>query len=116
MNRDESVESMAVESNAPIMSSAVAQDDNRRDDKYTRSNLELLRGVELPVTLCFGRRRMLLRDVLELNPGSVVELDRQVEEPVELLLDGRVVARGEVVVVDQNYGLRICEVVGDTPA
>ncbi len=73
-------------------------------------NLELLMDVELAVTLCFGSRRMLLRDILELNPGSVVELDRQVNEPVEVLLDGRVVARGEVVVLDGNYGLRVTEV------
>jgi flagellar motor switch protein FliN len=76
-----------------------------------KGNLGLLSGVELPVTLCFGRRRMRLRDVLELNAGSVIELDRQVEDPVELLLDGRVIARGEVVVVDGSYGLRVLEVV-----
>lgn len=75
------------------------------------NNLDLLSGVELPVTLCFGRRRLRLREVLELNAGSVVELDRQVEDPVELLLDGRVIARGEVVVVDGSYGIRVLEVV-----
>lgn len=75
-----------------------------------KGNLGLLSGVELPVTLCFGRRRMRLRDVLDLNAGSVIELDRQVEDPVELLLDGRVIARGEVVVVDGSYGLRVLEV------
>ena len=66
--------------------------------------------VELAVTLRFGSRRLLLRDILELNSGAVVELDPQVHEPVDLLLDGRVVARGEVVVVDGNYGLRVAEV------
>lgn len=81
-----------------------------------KENLDLLSGVELPVTLCFGRRRLRLREVLELNAGSVVELDRQVEDPVELLLEGRVIARGEVVVVDGNYGLRVLEVVHGTTA
>jgi flagellar motor switch protein FliN/FliY len=66
--------------------------------------------VELAVTLRFGSRRLLLRDILELNSGAVVELDRQVHEPVDLLLDGRVLARGEVVVVDGNYGLRVSKV------
>jgi len=66
--------------------------------------------VELGVTLRFGRRRLLLREVLDLNSGSVIDLDRQVEEPVDMLLDGRVVARGEVVVMDGNYGLRVTEV------
>ena len=73
-------------------------------------NLDLLMEVPLQVTLRFGERQLLLRDVLELSPGSVVELDRQVKEPAELLVTGRVVARGEVVIVDGNYGLRITEV------
>ncbi len=74
------------------------------------NTLDLFMDVELNVTLRFGGQRMLLRQVLELGPGSVVELDRQVQEPVELLLDGRLIARGEVVVVDGNYGLRVLEV------
>jgi flagellar motor switch protein FliN/FliY len=73
--------------------------------------LDLLMDVELGVTLRFGKRSMLLREVLELDAGSVVELDRQVLEPADLLLDGRLIARGEVVVVDGNYGLRVLEVV-----
>jgi len=72
--------------------------------------IELLRDVELAVTLRFGSRGLLLREVLDLSPGSVIELDREVQEPVDLLLDGRVIARGEVVVVEGNYGLRVTEV------
>jgi len=67
-------------------------------------------NVELNVTLRFGKRQLTLREVLELTTGSVVELDRQVEEPVELLLNGLVIARGEAVVIDGNYGLRVTEV------
>jgi flagellar motor switch protein FliN/FliY len=74
------------------------------------TNLSLILDVELNVTLRFGRRQLSLREVLDLTSGSVVELDRQVDEPVELLLDGRVIARGEAVVVDGNYGLRVTEV------
>ena len=73
--------------------------------------LELLMDVQLAMTLRFGSRRLLLREVMELSPGAVVELDRQVQEPVDLLLDGRLVARGEVVVMGGNYGLRVTEVV-----
>jgi flagellar motor switch protein FliN/FliY len=62
------------------------------------------------VTVRFGQRQLTLREVLELTSGSVIELDRQVDEPVELLLDGKVIAKGEAVVVDGNYGLRITEV------
>lgn len=78
-------------------------------------NLGLLLDVELNVTLRFGQRQLTLREVLELTSGSVVELDRQVEEPVELLLDGKVIARGEAVVVDGNYGLRVIEVMQPLP-
>jgi flagellar motor switch protein FliN/FliY len=74
------------------------------------ANLNLVMDVELNVTLRFGQRQLTLREVLDLTSGSVVELDRQVEEPVELLLDGVVIARGEAVVIDGNYGLRVTEV------
>jgi flagellar motor switch protein FliN/FliY len=73
--------------------------------------LDMFMDVELGVSLRFGGRSMLLREILELGPGSVVELDRQVQEPVDLLLDGKLIARGEVVVVDGNYGMRVLEVV-----
>ena len=72
--------------------------------------LDLLMDVELAVTLRFGSRRLLLREVLDLAPGAVIELDRQVGDPVDALLDGRLLARGEVVVLDGNYALRITEV------
>jgi len=72
--------------------------------------LDLLLDVELAMTLRFGTRRLLLREVLDLSPGAVIELDRGVQEPVDLLLDGRLVARGEVVVIEGNYGLRVTDV------
>ncbi len=72
--------------------------------------IDRLMDVELEVALRFGGKRMLLGEILELGPGSVVELDRRVQEPIDLLLDGRLLARGEVVVVDGNYGIRVTEV------
>lgn len=79
------------------------------------SKLDLLMNVDLAVTLRFGSRRLLLREVLDLNAGSVIELDRQVQEPVDVLLDGRLVARGEVVVIDGHYGLRVTEIAPASP-
>ena len=73
-------------------------------------NLDFLLDIELGVTLRFGTRQMLLKDILELCSGSVVELDRQVEEPVDLLIDNRLIAQGEVVIVGGNYGLRVLQV------
>lgn len=79
-------------------------------------HLERVVDVPLSVTLRFGQRAMRLRDVLELNTGSLVELDREVEEPVDLMLGDRVIARGEVVIVDGNYGLRVQEIIERLPA
>jgi flagellar motor switch protein FliN len=69
-----------------------------------------LMDVGLEVKLRFGSRRMALRDVLALSAGVVVELESKVQSPVDLLLDGRVVAQGDVVVVDGKYGLRVTHV------
>jgi flagellar motor switch protein FliN len=86
------------------------------DHGLAEGNFELLKDVELEVTLRFGERNMLLREILELGEGSVIELDREVQEPVDLLLDGKLIARGEVVIVDGNYGLRVQEVVHSVAA
>ena len=70
----------------------------------------LLNDIELEATLQFGSREMQLREVLQLGPGDVVELDRHVSEPVDLVVGDRIVARGEVVVSSGNFALRITEV------
>jgi flagellar motor switch protein FliN len=80
------------------------------DSGPSAGTLDLLMDVQLAMTMRFGAKRLLLREVLDLSPGAVVELDRKVQEPVELLLDGKLVARGEVVVIDGNYGLRVTDV------
>src|SRR5580658_4501815 len=72
--------------------------------------LGLLFDIELEATLQFGSREMPLREILELGPGDVVELDRHVSEPVDLVVGDRIVARGEVVVASGNFALRITEV------
>jgi len=74
-------------------------------------NLGLLMDVELEVTLRFGGRQMLLSDILDLSAGSLVELDQQIQDPVELLVGKKVVAFGEVVVADGNYAIRVTEIV-----
>jgi flagellar motor switch protein FliN len=80
------------------------------DATVSAKNLKLVMDVELNVSLRFGQRQMPLREVLELGSGSVIELDRMIDEPVELFLDGKLIARGEAVVVDGNYGLRVTEI------
>jgi flagellar motor switch protein FliN/FliY len=73
--------------------------------------LELLMEVDLDVTLRFGERQMALHDILDLSAGSVVELNQYVQDPVELLVGKKVIARGEVVVVDGSYALRVMEII-----
>jgi flagellar motor switch protein FliN/FliY len=73
--------------------------------------LDLLMDVELPVSVLFGRAQVQLQDVLKLSTGSIVELDRTIAEPVEIIVNNCVIARGEVVVVEGNYGVRIEEIV-----
>jgi flagellar motor switch protein FliN len=74
------------------------------------ATLDLLRDVELPVSVSFGRAQLALRDVLRLAAGSIIELDRSIDEPVALIVNNTVVALGDVVVVEGNYGLRIQEI------
>jgi flagellar motor switch protein FliN/FliY len=74
-------------------------------------NIELLMGVNLQVTVEIGRTRLAIRDVLSLAPGSIVELDKLAGEKVDVLVNSQPIAQGEVVVVDENFGVRITEVV-----
>ena len=78
-------------------------------------DLARLTDVTVELTVEVGRTRMLLGETMSLGPGSVVTLDRQADKPVDLLVNGRPIARGEVVVIDEQFGLRITEVVGAEP-
>jgi flagellar motor switch protein FliN len=75
-----------------------------------RPGIDLLLDVELEATLRFGSREMLLGELLDLGPGDVVQLDRNVSDPVDLIVGDKIVARGEVVLVNGNFGLRVTEV------
>jgi flagellar motor switch protein FliN len=72
---------------------------------------ELLLDVELPVSVSFGRAQVPLKEVLKLTTGSIVELNRSIVEPVEVIVNNCVIARGEVVVIEGNFGVRIHEVI-----
>ncbi len=74
------------------------------------SGIELLLDVELEATLRFGCRELLLGEILDMGPGDVVELDRHATDPVDLIVGDKIVARGEVVLVNGNFGLRVTEV------
>jgi flagellar motor switch protein FliN len=74
-------------------------------------NIDLLLGVSLQVAVEIGRTTLPIRDVLALTPGSIIELDKLAGEKVDILINGRPIAQGEVVVVDENFGVRITDVV-----
>jgi len=78
---------------------------------HQRTDLRLLYDVEMTLTAEIGRTRLPVRQVLDLVPGSVLELDRAAGAPADLMVNGRLIARGEVVVVDEDYGIRITEIV-----
>jgi flagellar motor switch protein FliN/FliY len=75
------------------------------------SSIDLLRDVDLNVKIELGRSRMLVEDVLKLNEGSVVELDKLAGDPVDVFVNDRLVARGEVLVLNDNFCVRINEIV-----
>jgi len=90
--------------------------DGRTGGLGVSRSLDLLHDVEMGVTAELGRTRMTVRDLLSLTPGSVVELDRAAGSPVDVLVNGTLIARGEVVVIDEEFGIRISEIIGTRPA
>jgi flagellar motor switch protein FliN/FliY len=84
---------------------------NRGAGTGLRGGLDMLHDVEMEVSAELGRTRMSVRELLSLSPGAIVELDRAAGSPADLLVNGRLIARGEVVVVDENFGIRITEIV-----
>lgn len=75
------------------------------------ANLDILLDVQIPVTVEVGSSKMAIEKILDLVPGSIVCLDKKAEEPIDLRVNGKLVARGEVVLVDDTYGLRITQIV-----
>lgn len=74
-------------------------------------NLELIMDLELEISIELGRTRMKVKDVLSLGVGAIIELDKVIGEPMEIYANDRVIARGEVVVVDEDFGIRVTEIV-----
>jgi flagellar motor switch protein FliN/FliY len=74
------------------------------------STLGLLMDVQLPVSIRFGETEMILEEIVKLGIGSVIELNSNIDQPVELVVNNRILARGEIVTVDGFYGIRITEI------
>lgn len=80
-------------------------------EKESVRNLDLVLDIPLTVTVELGRAKMLINDLLQLNQGSVVELTKLVGEPLEVLVNQKLVARGEVVVVNEKFGVRLTDII-----
>jgi flagellar motor switch protein FliN/FliY len=78
------------------------------------ANLEILLDVKVKLTVELGSCQMTMRDILQLNPGSVVKLDKTAQAPVDLYINQKRIARGEIVMVDDAYGIKIVEIFGPT--
>ncbi|MCB1053514.1 MAG: flagellar motor switch protein FliN [Acidobacteria bacterium] len=78
---------------------------------YSNPNIELLMDIELPVIIRIGRTELLLQDILKLTPGAIIELNKASDDPIDMLVNNKLVARGEVVVVEGNFAFRITEIV-----
>jgi flagellar motor switch protein FliN/FliY len=80
-------------------------------DSMLPRGIDLILDIPLDITVELGRVRMLIKDVLDLASGSIVELDRVAGEPIDVLVNGRLIAKGEVVVIEDNFGIRLTEIV-----
>jgi flagellar motor switch protein FliN len=75
--------------------------------------LETVLGVKVQLSVRLGSCQLMMRDVLELTPGSIVQLDQRANDNVGLYINDKLIARGEVVVMDENFGIKITELVGE---
>ena len=101
MNRETSAQTLA--------SSTVPEINDFQD-----SNLDRILDIPLVLSAQLGNTRMLIKDLLQLGPGSMVELDKLAGEPLEVLVNERLVARGEVVMVNEKFGIRLTDVISPT--
>ncbi len=78
-----------------------------------QENIDLIKDVPLEVTVELGRTSKSIKDILEFAPGTIVELNKIAGEPIDILVNGKNVAKGEVVVIEESFGVRITEIIKD---
>ena len=82
--------------------------------KETEKNIEFLLDIPLEVTVKLGHARMIIKDLLSLSQGSVIELDKLAGEPMDIFVNDKMIARGEVVVVNEKFGIRLTDILSPT--
>ncbi len=98
------------EAATPVKSASFQQLD-QSDENIDKGNIDRLMDVGLNLSVELGRKDMQIKEILNLGPGKIIELDKLAGEPVDLLVNGKLLAKGEVVVVDENFGVRITELI-----
>jgi len=93
-----------------VLPLAFREFDDKASQTKTKENIDLILDVPLQITVELGKVRKLIRDILELNPGSIIELDKMAGEPVDILVNGKMIAKGEVVVIEDSFGVRITDI------
>ena len=84
---------------------------NYEDSLAVRENIELIKDVPLEVTVELGRTKKSIAEILDFAPGTIIELDKIAGEPIDVLVNGKFVARGEVVVIEESFGIRVTEII-----
>ncbi len=87
------------------------QDLSYRELEQQKENINLVMDVPLEITVEMGRTNRTVKEILEFSPGTIIELDKLAGDPIDILVNGKFVAKGEVVVIDENYGIRITDIV-----
>ena len=109
--KDEGAGEVAGETAVEEQEGDTNQEEGGKADEVKEANLDLILDIPLSVTVELGRSKMLINDLLQLGQGSVVELTKLVGEPLEVLVNDKLVARGEVVVVNEKFGVRLTDIV-----
>ena len=78
---------------------------------YQPENIDLIMDVPLEVTVELGRTNKSIKEILEFGPGTIIELDKIAGEPIDVLVNGKLVAKGEVVVIEENFGIRVTDII-----
>ena len=111
-NEDLQIDSSLKKNVAPVNVQPVQfQSFDRQDITTDRENIDLIMDVPLDISVELGRTKKLIKEILEFGPGSVLELDRLAGEPVDIIVNGKFIAKGEVVVIDESFGVRITDIV-----
>jgi flagellar motor switch protein FliN len=107
-----------VSKNGGVMEQDVQQHEfeDVKDDKQqqTKRDIEFLLDIPVEITVQLGRTRMLIKELLQLGQGSVIELEKLAGEPMEILANSRLIAKGEVVVVNEKFGVRLTDIISPT--